>query len=82
MEDKEIRYALEDGAFVTKGKYYLPTTFFEKFHVPKSKEKWTYSFVKCNGTKEKDMNGIMVMYVDGQPMMKFIQLYIFTKIGN
>lgn len=53
VEDKEIRYALEVGAFVTKGKYYLPTTFFEKSHVPKTKEKWAYNFVKCNGTQEK-----------------------------
>ena len=53
VEDKETRYESKDGGFVTKDKYYLPTAFFEKFHVPKTKEKWTYSFVKCNGTKEK-----------------------------
>ena len=54
VEDKEIRYAAEDGSFVTKGKYYLPTTFFEKFYVPKTKVKWIYSFVKCSGTQEKE----------------------------
>lgn len=54
VEDKEIRYVSEDGGFFTKGKYYLPTTFFEKFYVPKTKVKWTYNFVKCSGTQEKE----------------------------
>lgn len=28
--------------------------FQRRFHVPKTKVKWTYSFVKCSGTQEKE----------------------------
>lgn len=50
--------------------------------MPKTKVKWTYSFVKCSGTQEKEYEWNHGYVCGWAPMMKFIQLYIFTKIGN